>query len=159
METNREVNVRLEIRWAICLVPSLQGIFKINVDIASDKHSFLSKRPSTLYPLLKVQEIGINYNGNYIYIPLRQNHTVRDVGHGGIFVPVMDSGTGLLGSADTPVPTAATIAGRLVWLQGPNLGGLASLIKPKDVTLANMLISIPFPTPDSEQGLHADIEI
>lgn len=50
METNSKVNVRLEMLWAICLVPSLQGIFKINVDIANDKLSFSRKRPATLYP-------------------------------------------------------------------------------------------------------------
>lgn len=49
METNREVNVRLE-AWAICLLPSLPGIFKINVGIANDKLSFSRKRPATLYP-------------------------------------------------------------------------------------------------------------
>lgn len=68
--------------------------------------------------------MGINYNRNYIYIPLRQNHSVRDAGPGDILALVMDSDIGLLGLADTPVPTAAPMAGRAAWPQEAKLGRL-----------------------------------
>lgn len=126
METNREVNVRLERLWAICLLPLfLQGIFKINVDIANDKHSFSRRRPSASYPLPKVQEMRINYNRNYLSISLRQNHSVRDAGPSGNVVPVTDSDIGLLGSTNTPVSTAALMAGHVARPQEPKLGRLS----------------------------------
>lgn len=57
------------------------------------------------------------------------------------------------------MPTAAPMAGHTVWLQKPKPGWLNKLIKPKDITLEDMVVYIPLLKPGPEQTLHAEIDL
>ena len=60
---------------------------------------------------------------------------------------------------DTSMPRAAPMAGHITWLQKPKPGWLNKLIKPKDVTLEDMVIYIPLLTPCPDQTLHAERDL